>query len=99
MNTTDPTVAVYLRNVRRQRRITREEEIELGGLSRAGCERSRERLVTANLGFVVSIAKEYRNRGIAFEDWVEDVYDPKALKAAFHTNRAGDALLSLLRRE
>jgi RNA polymerase primary sigma factor len=72
MNTTDPTVAVYLRNVRGQRRITREEEVELGGRSRSGCETARNRLVTANLGFVVSIAKEYRNRGIAFEDLINE---------------------------
>ncbi|HEX6851190.1 MAG TPA: sigma-70 family RNA polymerase sigma factor [Candidatus Polarisedimenticolaceae bacterium] len=72
MNTTDRTVAAYLRNVRRQRRITREEEVELGGRSRSGCEGARERLVTSNLGFVVSIAKEYRNRGVAFEDLLNE---------------------------
>lgn len=72
MNTTDPTVAVYLRNVRRQRRMTREEEVELGGRSRSGCAASRDQLVTSNLGFVVSIAKEYRNRGIAFEDLLNE---------------------------
>lgn len=72
MNTTDPTVAAYLRSVRLQPRITREEEVALGGRSRSGCARSRERLVTSNLGFVVRIAKEYRNRGLAFEDLLNE---------------------------
>jgi protein tyrosine/serine phosphatase len=38
-------------------------------------------------------------RGIPFADWVETVYDQRALKASFHTNRAGDLLLALIDRE
>ncbi|MEM8552669.1 MAG: sulfur transferase domain-containing protein [Pseudomonadota bacterium] len=38
-------------------------------------------------------------RGIDLRTWVTDHYDPAALKASFVSNRAGDTLLSLLRRE
>lgn len=37
--------------------------------------------------------------GLSFAEWVATVYDPHALKRAFHTNRAGDLLLSVLGRE
>lgn len=38
-------------------------------------------------------------RGLTFADWVETIYEPKALKTAFRTSRAGDLFLSLVGRE
>lgn len=38
-------------------------------------------------------------RGLSFADWVETVYEPKALKTAFRTSRTGDLLLALVGRE
>ncbi|MEO1104333.1 MAG: sulfur transferase domain-containing protein, partial [Pseudomonadota bacterium] len=37
--------------------------------------------------------------GLGFEEWVERVYDPVALREGFHSSRAADALLTVLRRE
>ncbi|MBJ3776154.1 fused DSP-PTPase phosphatase/NAD kinase-like protein [Acuticoccus mangrovi] len=37
--------------------------------------------------------------GLSFADWVEEVYDPAALNAAFRSNRAADAVLAAIQRE
>lgn len=49
--------------------------------------------------FLASYAATGEARGIDFPTWVEEVYDPAALTMAFRTDRTGDALLALLRRE
>jgi RNA polymerase primary sigma factor len=48
--------------------LTREEEVSLYRVARAGEERTRGRLVEKNLQFVVSIAKKYQGMGLPFED-------------------------------
>ncbi len=62
----------YLRDIGRQHLLTREEEVELARRSREGDERARRRLVSANLRFVVSIAKRYRHSGLSLGDLVNE---------------------------
>ncbi|MFQ5689930.1 MAG: RNA polymerase sigma factor RpoD/SigA [Gemmatimonadota bacterium] len=62
----------YLREIGRQPLLTREEEAWLAGRIRRGDERARERLVKANLRFVVSVAKRYQNRGVPLPDLVNE---------------------------
>jgi RNA polymerase primary sigma factor len=61
---------VYLCEIRKYPLLTREEE---GGLSRrikTGDITAVKELVNANLRFVVSIAKKYREQGVPFEDLI-----------------------------
>lgn len=62
----------YLRDIGRERLLSREEEVELARRARAGDEVARRRLVSANLRFVVSVAKRYRGRGLSLADLVNE---------------------------
>jgi RNA polymerase primary sigma factor len=50
---------IYWKEIRDNRPLTREEEVELFGRLREGDESARERIIEANLRFVVRIANEY----------------------------------------
>jgi RNA polymerase primary sigma factor len=62
----------YLRDVSKHELITPEEEIELGRRARAGDEEAVQRLVRANLRFVISVAKKYQNRGVSLIDLIQE---------------------------
>ena len=53
-------------------RLTDEEERHLGELIAQGDKRALDRLVTANLGFVVSVARQYQDRGLSLDDLVSE---------------------------
>ena len=57
-------LTLYLRDIEKIPLITREEEYDLALKAKAGDSWARERLVNGNLRFVVSIAKQYQNRGL-----------------------------------
>lgn len=61
----------YLRDVSRHELLTREEEIEVARRARAGDREALQRLVQANLRFVISVAKRYRGRGLPFADLIQ----------------------------
>lgn len=62
----------YLSDIARTPLLTRQEEVELSRRCREGDEEARARLVSANLRFVVAIAKRYRGRGVPFADLVNE---------------------------
>jgi RNA polymerase primary sigma factor len=62
----------YLASVRRTRLLDADEERLLVVDVKAGDRHALERLVRANLPFVLKVAKEYRGRGVAFEDLVAE---------------------------
>lgn len=49
-----------------------DEEIELAKRIREGDEKALERLTKANLRFVVSVAKQYQNQGLALPDLINE---------------------------
>jgi RNA polymerase primary sigma factor len=64
---------LYLREINRTPLLTAEEERELGwAIINEGCPESRERMIRANLRLVVSIAKQYANRGLGLTDLIEE---------------------------
>ena len=53
-------------------RLTDEEERQLGERIAQGDQHALERLVTANLGFVVSVARQYQDNGLSLDDLVSE---------------------------
>lgn len=65
----------YLVEIGRAPLISIEEEIELAQKIKKGgpeAERAKERLVTANLRFVVSVAKQYQHQGLTLTDLIDE---------------------------
>lgn len=62
----------YLTDISRIHLITPEQEHELAQRIRLGDENALKRMVDANLRFVVSVAKQYVNQGLALPDLINE---------------------------
>ena len=72
INKQDNVVSSYLKDVNRIHILTREEEIDLATKAAAGDRDARNKLVQANLRFVISVAKKYQNHGLELEDLISE---------------------------
>lgn len=68
----EDSIQIYLKEIGRTKLLTGHEEIQLSRAMRRGDSAARRRLIQANLRLVVSIAKRYRNRGMAFNDLIQE---------------------------
>lgn len=66
------SLSIYLEQIRNIPLLTAEEELELVKKVASGSEVAKKKLVESNLRFVVKIAKEYMNRGLDFEDLINE---------------------------
>ena len=62
----------YLQEIGRKVLITVDEEVELAQRIRMGDQAARDKLVSANLRFVVSVAKQYQNQGLSLPDLIDE---------------------------
>lgn len=62
----------YLVEIGREELITTDEEVELAQRIHRGDQRALEKLTRANLRFVVSVAKQYQNQGLALNDLIDE---------------------------
>ena len=62
----------YLQEIGRQELITVEEEVELAQRIHQGDQAALDKLVGANLRFVVSVAKQYQNQGLSLPDLINE---------------------------
>jgi RNA polymerase primary sigma factor len=62
----------YLQDIGREELITAEEEVELARRIKSGDEKALDKLVKANLRFVVSVAKQYQNQGLSLPDLINE---------------------------
>ena len=62
----------YLHEIGKVELITADMEVELAQRIREGDNIALERLAKANLRFVVSVAKQYQNRGLALPDLINE---------------------------
>ncbi len=70
--TRDQNLDAYLSDINEVALLTPQQEIELARRVQAGDLAAREHMIRANLRLVVSIAKKYVNRGLAFLDLIEE---------------------------
>jgi len=62
----------YLHEIGRVDLITAEEEVELAKRIKKGDKNALERMIKANLRFVVSVAKQYQNQGLSLPDLINE---------------------------
>jgi len=62
----------YLQDIGKELMITADEEVELARKIKTGDQKALERLVNANLRFVVSVAKQYQNQGLSLPDLINE---------------------------
>lgn len=62
----------YLQDISKLPMVTVEEEIVLASRIRHGDQQALNELVSANLRFVVSVAKQYQNQGISLQDLINE---------------------------
>ena len=62
----------YLHDIAKYPKLSEEEEVELSRRIKAGDEEALEKLVSSNLRFVVSVAKQYQNQGLSLPDLINE---------------------------
>ena len=68
----DAALDKYLVDISREKLISTDEEVELAQKIHKGYQRALNKLVRANLRFVVSVAKQYQNQGLSLNDLVNE---------------------------
>ena len=68
----DASLDKYLQEISREQQITVDEEVELAQRIRQGDNVALDKLVRANLRFVVSVAKQYQNQGMSLPDLINE---------------------------
>jgi RNA polymerase primary sigma factor len=63
---------MYLQDIGRVELITADEEVVLAQKIRLGDQRALDKLVKANLRFVVSVSKQYQNQGLSLPDLINE---------------------------
>lgn len=72
INPQEDSISNYLKDVRKSEIINADKEVELAKRIQEGDNKALEELVTANLRFVISIAKEYQNQGLPLADLISE---------------------------
>jgi RNA polymerase primary sigma factor len=65
-------LSLYLKEINRIPLLTRTEEEQTAGLAAKGDKTAKNRLIKANLRFVVNVAKKYQNQGLPLADLISE---------------------------
>ncbi len=65
-------LAQYFEDIARYPLLSKEEELSLVHQVKQKDASAKEKLINSNLRLVVSIAKEFRNRGVEFPDLIQE---------------------------
>jgi RNA polymerase primary sigma factor len=68
----ETTLALYLREINRIPLLSREKEDEIAREAAKGSKKAQDKLVNANLRFVVNVAKKYQGQGLPLEDLISE---------------------------
>ncbi len=66
------SLSVYLREINKIPLLTREEEVNLARRAAKDDKNAKEKLIKANLRFVVNVAKKYQNQGLTLSDLISE---------------------------
>lgn len=72
IDTSEESISMYLKDVRKLDMITAEEEVTLAKKVQEGDSKAAEKLIKSNLRFVISVAKEYQNQGLPLADLIAE---------------------------
>lgn len=70
--TNNDILSTYLKEINKIPLLTREEENDLAAKAKAGDQAARQKIASANLRFVVNIAKKYRHSGMDMTDLISE---------------------------
>jgi RNA polymerase primary sigma factor len=68
----ETSLALYLKEIGKNKTLTAEEEAAVAVRIRKGDRKALEKLVKANLRFVVSVARNYQNQGLPLSDLINE---------------------------
>lgn len=68
----DSSLNYYLKEVSQERLINLDEEVRLAEKIKQGDKKALDKLVRANLRFVISVAKQYQNQGLSLPDLINE---------------------------
>ncbi|MBD3391772.1 MAG: sigma-70 family RNA polymerase sigma factor [Chitinivibrionales bacterium] len=68
----DGTLGLYLKEIAHHKALSSEQEAEVARRIKKGDKKAVERLVKANLRFVVSVARNYQNQGMPLADLINE---------------------------
>jgi RNA polymerase primary sigma factor len=66
------SLSVYLREINKIPLLTREQEVTLARSAKDGSQDAKDKLIQANLRFVVNVAKKYQNQGLTLSDLISE---------------------------
>ena len=68
----DASLNMFFKEVSKMPMVDINKEIQLSKRIKAGDEKAVNELVEANLRFVISVAKQYQNKGMPLVDLIQD---------------------------
>ena len=71
-NRQDKSLDKYLSDISKEEMITAQDEVALAKRIKAGDKSALDKLVKANLRFVVSVSKQYQNQGLSLPDLINE---------------------------
>jgi len=72
MTNDEEILAMYLKEINRIPLLSREEENDLALKAKNGDKAAKDKIVSANLRFVVNVAKKYQNHGLDLVDLISE---------------------------
>jgi RNA polymerase primary sigma factor len=66
------SLSVYLREINKIPLLTRDEEVDLARRAARDDQLAKDKLIKANLRFVVNVAKKYQNQGLTLSDLISE---------------------------
>jgi|TARA_R110002012_G_scaffold72230_2_gene184726 RNA polymerase primary sigma factor len=72
INNDEDSISQYFKDVRKEKLLTPEQEVDLAKQIAEGDEGAIDKMVRANLRFVISVAKQYQNKGLTLSDLIAE---------------------------